>query len=146
MGLNLRIMTCPLAQKQARHTLLETATTSARSTNDDSVMLCTYKQACEGMRKTLAWRSEHTMARWPSPLASCEDDGEKLTNFLLRGRSESSEPCGSLHTSCALWIKAPVQSRKPKCRTEPFSIRTVPEEEGKNERIREAESKERKKL
>lgn len=41
MELNLRIMTCPLAQKQARHTLLETATTSARSTNDDSVMLCT---------------------------------------------------------------------------------------------------------
>lgn len=60
---NLKIMMCPLAQKQARHTLFETDTTSARSTKDDSVMLCTYRQACEGMKKTLACLSEHTTAK-----------------------------------------------------------------------------------
>lgn len=99
LRLYLSVMTCPLAQKQARHTLLDTDTTSARSTKDDSVMLWTNRQDCEGIKNTLACLSEHTTARCPSPQVSWEDDGEKWTSLRFRGLSGSSGALGSRQTS-----------------------------------------------
>lgn len=122
----LSVMTCPLAQKQAKHTLLQTVTTSALSTKDDSVMLWTKRQDCEGIRKTFACRSEHTTARCPSPQASWEDEGEKWTSLRFLGLSGSSGALGSRHISWGLWMSAPTQSKKLKRSTEPFSMSTAP--------------------
>lgn len=127
LRLYLSVMTCPLAQKQARHTLLHTDTTSALSTKDDSVMLWTKRQDWEGIKNTLACLSEHTTARCPSPLVSCEDDGEKLTSLRFRGLSGSSGALGSRQISYGLWMSPPMQSRKLKRNTDPFSIRAAPE-------------------
>lgn len=129
---HLRVMMCPLAQKQARQMPAFICTTSARSTKDVSVMLCLKAQVWEGRLNTLACFSEHTTAYWFS-FSSWDVDGDTDTGRLLRTLSRSSPLAGALgshHGSNAGGAKDPVESRKAIRMMLPFNLIKVPKEKG----------------
>lgn len=123
----LRVMMCPLAQKHATQMPGPTCTTSARSTNDVSVMLCLKMQVCEGSEITLACFSEHTTMYWLS-FSSCEVEGETDTGLLLLTLSFSSSLSvfGSYHSSEAGGSIEPDPSRNAIRMMLPFSRMKVP--------------------
>lgn len=129
---HLRVMMCPLAQKQAKQMPAFICTTSARSTKDVSVMLCLNTQVWEGRDMTLACFSEHTTAYWFS-FSSWDVDGDTDTGRLLRTLSRSSPLAGALgsyHGSKAEGRREPVESRKAIRRMLPFNLTRVPVQRG----------------
>lgn len=124
----LRVMMCPLAQKHPTQMPGPTCTTSARSTNDVSVMLCLKMQVCEGSEITLACFSEQTTIYWLS-FRSCEADGETDTGLLLLALSFSSlSAFSSYHGSEAGGSIEPDPSRNANRMMLPLSLMKVPEQ------------------
>lgn len=126
----LRVMMCPLAQKHATQMPGPACTTSARSTNDVSVMLCLKMQVCEGSEMTLACFSEHSTI-YRLSFRSCEVEGETDTGLLLLTLSFSSlSEFGSYHGSEAAGSSEPDPSKNAIRTMLPLSLVKVPEQTG----------------
>lgn len=128
LPLYLKVIIWPLAQKQARQTLLLSATISPRSTKDVSVMFCLYAQFWVGSEITLACFSEHITAYWFS-LISWEEEGDTETGrrfFCFSFSSFSSGTLSSFQGSDAGGIKQPVASRNAILKIAPFNLNIVP--------------------